>query len=78
MAYNYWLLSDNYGLLWDIVAYYFGLLGVPGIIYIIGVLESRIGGSMFWILPGLWASSPEHPSTQAPKADMPFELGRVL
>ena len=30
MAYNYWLLSDNYGLLWDIVAYYFGLPCVPG------------------------------------------------
>ena len=30
VAYNYWLLSDNYGLLWDMVAYYFGLLGVPG------------------------------------------------
>ena len=22
----------------------------------IGVLESRIGGSVFWILPGLWVS----------------------
>ena len=24
------------------------------IIYSMGVLESRIGGSVFWILPGLW------------------------
>ena len=30
MAYNYGLLSVNYGLLWRIVAYYFGLLGVQG------------------------------------------------
>ena len=25
-------------------------------IYKIGILESRIGGSIFWILPGLWAT----------------------
>ena len=30
VAYNYFLLSYNYGLLWDIVAHYVGLLGVPG------------------------------------------------
>ena len=30
MAHNYGLLSVNNGLLWGIVAYYFGLLGVPG------------------------------------------------
>ena len=30
VAYNYGLFSVNYGLLWGIVAYYFGLLGVPG------------------------------------------------
>ena len=30
MACNYGLLSMNYGLLWGIVAYYFGLLGFPG------------------------------------------------
>ena len=30
MADNYGLLSVNYGLLWSIVACYFGLLGVPG------------------------------------------------
>ena len=24
------------------------------VIYTIGVLESRIGGSTFWILPGVW------------------------
>ena len=34
MAYNYGLLSVNYGLLYGIVAWFFGLLGVPGsIIY---------------------------------------------
>ena len=26
------------------------------VIYTVGVLESRIGGSAFWILPGLWAN----------------------
>ena len=26
MAYNYWLLSDDCWLLWDIVAYYLGYL----------------------------------------------------
>ena len=31
VAYDHWLLSDSCGLLWDIVAYCFGLLGVPGI-----------------------------------------------
>ena len=30
MAHNYGLLSVNSGLLWGIVAYYFGPLGVPG------------------------------------------------
>ena len=30
MAYNYGLLSVYYGLLWGIVAHYFGLLGAPG------------------------------------------------
>ena len=30
MAYNYGLLSVNYGLLWGLVACDFGLLGVPG------------------------------------------------
>ena len=30
VAYNSGLLSVNSGLLWSIVAYYFGLLGVPG------------------------------------------------
>ena len=30
MAQNYGLLSVNYGLLWGIVDYYFGLLGVQG------------------------------------------------
>ena len=30
LAYNYGLLSANCGLLWGIVADYFGLLGVPG------------------------------------------------
>ena len=30
VAYNYGLLSTNNGLLWGIVANYFGLLGVPG------------------------------------------------
>ena len=30
MAYNSGLLSMNYGLLWGIVAYFVGLLGVPG------------------------------------------------
>ena len=30
VAYNDGLLSVNCGLLWDIVAYFFGLLGVPG------------------------------------------------
>ena len=30
VAYNFGLLWIYYGLLWDIVAYYFGLLGVPG------------------------------------------------
>ena len=30
MAYNYGLLWIHYGLLWRIVACYFGLLGVPG------------------------------------------------
>ena len=30
MACSYGLLSVNHGLLWGIVAYYFGLLGVPG------------------------------------------------
>ena len=33
MANNYGLLSVNYGLLWGIVAYYFGLLGVPGTVW---------------------------------------------
>ena len=31
MAYNYGLLSMNYGVLWGIVAYYIGLLGFSGI-----------------------------------------------
>ena len=30
VAYNYGLLSVNYGLLWSIVTCYLGLLGVPG------------------------------------------------
>ena len=30
MAYNYGLLSLNYGILRSIVAYFFGLLGIPG------------------------------------------------
>ena len=30
VAYNYELLSINNGLLWSIVASFFGLLGVPG------------------------------------------------
>ena len=30
VAYKYELRSGNYGLLWSIVACYFGLLGVPG------------------------------------------------
>ena len=32
MACNYGLLSVNYGLLWCVVASYFGLLGVPGVV----------------------------------------------
>ena len=32
VACNHGLLSVNYGLLWGIVASYFGLLGVPGIV----------------------------------------------
>ena len=30
VAYTYGLFSVKYGLLWGIVAYYFGLLGCPG------------------------------------------------
>ena len=30
VAYYYGLLSVNYGLLWSIVVFYLGLLGVPG------------------------------------------------
>ena len=35
------------------------------VIYTIGVLESRIGGSVFWILPGLWEAEcrPSSPMT---------------
>ena len=33
MAFYSGLLSVNYGLLWGIVAYYFGLLGVPGPVF---------------------------------------------
>ena len=29
------------------------------IVYTIGALESRIGGSTFWILPGVWVRATE-------------------
>ena len=39
MAYNYGLLSVNYGLLWSVEAYLFGLLGVPSL----GIFAFRVG-----------------------------------
>ena len=50
MAYNYGLLSVNYGLLWSIVACYFGLLGVPGDPYKNFVAVSvSLEGSFLWV-----------------------------
>ena len=41
MAYSYGLLSVNYGLLWNIVASYFGLLGCPGTVLFKGFSKRK-------------------------------------
>ena len=46
-AYNYGLLSVNSGLLWGIVACYFGLLGFPGFFGFFGLQQSRV--LCFWL-----------------------------
>ena len=45
VAYNNGLLSINHGLLWSIVACFFGLLGVPG-----GMQASIFSSSSFLVL----------------------------
>ena len=45
MASNDGLLSINYGLLWGIVACYFGLLGVPGGGFSTAGLQGSVGCS---------------------------------
>ena len=57
VAYNYGLLSINYGLLWGIVASFFGLLGVPG---------KGKGGSPATAPKSLQKATESLPSTQGP------------
>ena len=57
MACNYGLLWIYYSLLWGIVAYYFGLLGVPGIVYsIYSLVFSKYLESQWPVIIGYFGS----------------------